>query len=444
VLGILTYRIRTLRVLRSGRARPTIARGEIFIRVYFGMKTAFDSLQIGPLRLRNRFIKSATNEGMARGGVPSRALVEHHRQMAAGGVGMTTVAYCAVAPDGRTFEDQLCLDAATVPGLRQLTEAVHREGGAASAQITHGGAFTFLPRLSRKYPLSASGGFNAAGVISGRLFRTAAREDDLKALAASFVNGARRAREAGFDAVEIHMGHGYLLSQFLSPLYNRRRDAYGGDAAARARFPVEVLQRVLDAVGRDLAVVCKLCVTEGHRRGAPIKDVIVTARALEAAGAHLLVLSGGMNVEAPWAIFGSNMPAAAVETIQNPVVRVASRAMKLWEPKIQFRELYLREHSRQVRAAVRLPLAYLGGAKSLDGVNKVMADGFDAVVMGRALLHDPQLVRHFENGTVRQSGCTACNQCVTSMYSDAGTHCVLNGPADPTLNRLPAAVAAAA
>ena len=403
------------------------------------MPSAFDPLTLGPLRLRNRFIKSATNEGMAKNGVPSKALVEHHRQMAAGGAALTTVAYCAVAPDGRTFEDQVCLDVDSVRHLRVLTDAVHRENGAASAQITHGGAFTFLPALSRRYPLSASGGLNPPGLIAGRMFKTEASAADLAQLADEFVRGARLAREAGFDAVEIHMGHGYLLSQFLSPLYNRRRDAYGGDAARRARYPVEVLQRVLDAIGKDLAVICKLSVTEGHRKGASIADVILTSRMLEAAGAQLLVLSGGMNVEAPWAIFGSNMPAAAVEAVQNPVVKFATRAMRLWEPKIAFRELYLREHSLQVRAAVRMPLAYLGGAKSRAGIDTVMADGFDAVVMGRALIHEPQLVRQFESGAATASGCTACNHCVTSMYSAAGTHCVLRGPADAALNRLPAA-----
>ena len=110
--------------------------------------TPWSPLTLGPLTLRNRFIKSATNEGMAKGGVPSKALVEHHRQMAAGGAAMTTVAYCAIEADGRTFEDQVTLDADSLPHLRVLTDAVHREGAAASAQITHGGAFTFLPTLS--------------------------------------------------------------------------------------------------------------------------------------------------------------------------------------------------------------------------------------------------------------------------------------------------------
>jgi 2,4-dienoyl-CoA reductase-like NADH-dependent reductase (Old Yellow Enzyme family) len=401
--------------------------------------SAFAPVQIGPLRLRNRFVKSATNEGMARGGVPSRMLVAHHRGVAAGGAAMTTVAYCAVSPDGRTFEDQVTLDNASIAHLRALTDAVHVEGAAACAQITHGGAFTFVPELTTKYPLSASGGFNAAGVISGRLFKTAMTLADMDRIAGEFVDAARRAQQAGFDAVEIHMGHGYLLSQFISPKYNRRGDAYGGAAAQRARFPAEVLRRVLDAVGNRLAVTCKICVTEGFKGGATADDAIEVARVLEREGAHLLVLSGGMNVEAPWAIFGSNMPAAAVETIQNPVVKFATRMMRLWEPKVAFRELYFLEHSRRIRAAVKMPLAYLGGAKSLAGVESVLREGFDCVVMGRALIHDPDLVNKFQDGRATVSGCTACNECVAMMYTEGGTRCVLRPAPDAALNHMPAA-----
>ncbi|KML27916.1 flavin oxidoreductase, partial [Burkholderia lata] len=155
--------------------------------------------------------------------------------------------------DGRTFVDQARLDVPMVRQFRALTDAVHRHGAAASAQITHGGCFTFLPSLSTRRPLSASGGFNKVGVMSGRFLKQAMTRDQMSAIADEFAQAARHARDAGFDAVEIHMGHGYLLSQFLSPLYNRRRDAYGGDAARRAAFPAEVLRRVLDAVGRDLA-----------------------------------------------------------------------------------------------------------------------------------------------------------------------------------------------
>jgi 2,4-dienoyl-CoA reductase-like NADH-dependent reductase (Old Yellow Enzyme family) len=399
----------------------------------------FSPLQLGPLRLRNRFIKSATNEGMAKGGVPSRALVKHHADIAAGGAAMTTVAYCAVSADGRTFVDQIHLDDAATSHLRVLTDAVHAHGAAACAQITHGGAFTFLPGLSSRYPLSASGGFNPPGVLSGRLFKTAMAEADMQCVAGEFAAAARRARDAGFDAVEIHMGHGYLLSQFLSPAYNRRRDAYGGAVEARARFPLQVLRRVLDAVGRDLAVTCKIGVTEGFRRGGTACDAAALAQLLEREGAHLLVLSGGMNVEAPWAIFGSPMPPEAAEVVDNRFVRFAARLQRRFDPKIEFRELYFLEHSRQVRAAVRMPLAYLGGVKSLAAARRATAEGFDCVALGRALLHEPRLVAQFRDGTAAESGCTSCNRCVVMMYTPGGTACVLRSPNDLALNTRPAA-----
>ncbi len=385
----------------------------------------FSPIRVGPITLRNRFIKSATNEGMARGGVPSQRLMEHHRRIAAGGAAMTTVAYCAVSADGRTFVDQVTLDEQSLPQLRALTDAVHRHDAAACAQITHGGAFNFLPSLTTKYPHSASGGFNEVGVLVGRLFKTAMTRADMDACVQEFVTAARRAREAGFDAVEIHMGHGYLLSQFLSPKYNRRRDEYGGDAAQRARFPAEVLSRVLNAVGTDLAVTCKISVTEGFKGGATADDAVAVARVLEQAGAHLLVLSGGMNVEAPWAIFGSNMPKTVIGPVQGRFATLVSRLAALTAPKISFHEMYFLEHSRRVRAAVKLPLAYLGGAKSMAGVTQAMAEGFDCVAMGRALIHDPDLVSKFASGAATTSGCTACNECVAMMYSPMGTHCVL-------------------
>jgi len=401
-------------------------------------RSAFSPLTIGPLTLRNRFIKSATNEGMAPGGIPSRALVEHHRAIAAGGAAMTTVAYCAVSADGRTFEDQIHLHRGILPHLRALTDAVHAHGAAACAQITHGGAFTFLKQLSTRYPLSASGGFNAVGVVSGRLLRTQMDAAQMELVTQQFVDGARLAVEAGFDAVELHMGHGYLLSQFLSPGYNKRRDGYGGDAIARARFPAQILRRVLDAVGTRVAVTCKIGVDEGFRKGGTAEDAAAIARVLEREGAHLLVLSGGMNVESPWAIFGSPMPREAVENMQNTVVKLSTRLMRLIEPKVQFKPLYLREHSLKVRSAVSMPLAYLGGAQSMDAVEQIMADGFDAVTMGRALIHDARLVQRFADGSTRVSGCTACNRCVVSMYTPAGTHCVIGPAPDASLNAMPA------
>lgn len=398
----------------------------------------FSPLKIGPLTLRNRFIKSATNEGMAKGGTASKQLVRFHESMAAGGVALTTVAYCAVSRDGRTFIDQVTLDREAVPHLRVLTDAVHRHGGAACAQITHGGCFTFHDELSTRRPLSSSGGFNKVGVMSGRFLKQAMSETDMHRIAGEFAQAALLAREAGFDAVEIHMGHGYLLSQFISPLYNKRRDEWGGSLDKRLRFPSLVLRRVLDAVGRDLAVICKYSVTEGAKGGHTAEDGAAVARILERQGAHMLVLSSGMNVESITTMFGSSFPKENRVTVSNPIIRAAMAIQSFTEPKVDFRELYLLEHSRKVRAAVGMPLAYLGGVKTPSNVHQALAEGFEAVALGRGLIFDPEFVNKLSAGGNGATGCTSCNRCVSMMYTPGGTSCVLGTPGDAQLNAQPA------
>jgi 2,4-dienoyl-CoA reductase-like NADH-dependent reductase (Old Yellow Enzyme family) len=401
---------------------------------------AFTPLRVGPLTLRNRFIKSATNEGSARGGTPSKRLVQFHEAIAAGGVAMSTVAYCAVAPDGRTFADQITLSEESLPHLKVLTAAVHRHGAAAMAQITHGGCFTFLPPRDTRRPLSASGGFNKVGIMSGLWLRQRMSADDMERVCGEFVRAARLARAAGFDAVEIHMGHGYLLSQFLTPFYNRRRDAYGGKLHNRTRYPVMVLRRVLDAVGKELAVACKISVTDGRRGGNTAADGAQIAQTLEREGAHLLVLSAGLNIESITTMFGSSFPRENRTHVGNPIVAAAMFLQQLTEPKnVKFRELYQLENSRQVRAATRMPLAYLGGVKSLANAEAALAEGFDALALGRVLIHQADLVNAFASGAQRESGCTSCNRCVAMMYTPGGTSCVLGEPGDATLNGTPAA-----
>nr|AII72236.1 NADH:flavin oxidoreductase [Pseudomonas putida] len=399
----------------------------------------FSPVTIGPLTLKNRFIKAATNEGMSAGGVPSKQLALLHGNLAGGGVALTTVAYCAVSRDGRTLPNQLILEPASLPHFKALTDAVHARGGLASAQITHGGCFTFIRERSTKRPLSASGGFNKIGMMSGMFLKQAMSESDMQQVVADFAQGARLARDAGFDAVEIHMGHGYLLSQFISPLYNKRRDQYGGSLENRLRFPRRVLRAVLDAVGQELAVICKYSITEGVRAGNSAEDGARIAQMLEAEGAHLLVLSAGMNAESITTMFGSSFPKENRVQQKNPVIALAMAIQRMTDPVVEFRELYLLEHARKVRAAVKMPLAYLGGAQSLNGIEQLMSEGFDLVAMGRALIAEPGYVNKLANGEGRSNLCTACNRCVAMMYTPGGTSCVLGKPGDAALNRVPAA-----
>lgn len=401
----------------------------------------FSPLKVGPITLKNRFIKSATNEGMAKGGIVSHGLANFHANIASGGAAMTTVAYCAVSPDARTFSDQAVLNAASRNDFKALVGGVHKRNAAASAQITHAGCFSFLPRKARKpgRPLSASGGGNKLGIASGRLTKRAMSRTDMEAVTAEFVDAARMARDVGFDAIELHMGHGYLLSQFLSPIYNYRKDAYGGGIQNRLRFPREVLSCVLDAVGKEVAVLVKFSMTDGHPDGYGINEGIEIAKALEMAGAHMLVLSNGLNAESVSSMFGSNLPASVLRPPGNAIERKVMDWMKISGfEKIDFQELYLLEHARQIRKAVSMPLCYLGGVQSLQGSEMVLAEQFDALAMGRALIHNSSLINAFQNGQETHAGCTACNECVAQLHAPAGVYCVLNDQPDKADNLIPA------
>jgi len=401
--------------------------------------TPFDQLHIGPLTLRNRFIKSGANEAMCLDGRPTKALVKHHSDLAAGGVGMTTVAYMAVAKIGRTLPNQIWMRNDVLPDLRVLTDAVHHHGAAISAQITHGGSFV-TGMHARGRLMSASGGFNPAGALKANFLQRAMNENDMQRVCDEFVAAAKIAREGGFDAVEIHMGHGYLLNQFISPLSNKREDQYGGSAENRMIFPARVLSAVKKAVGADIAVLAKINVADGVRSGATVDDAIITAKALENAGADMLVLSGGRNVESTWFMFGSNMNREEISRVLKAqgdwMTALVMKAAASTERKVTFREMYFREYSQQIRAAVNLPLAYLGGVKSLANAQQAVDDGFNGIVLARALIHDPALVNKFRSGEVKESGCTNCNGCVAYIYHPGGTRCVLNPPNDIELNQV--------
>ena len=383
--------------------------------------------QLGPVSLRNRVIKSATFEGATPRGEVSDRLVEFHRAVARGGVGMTTVAYCAVAPEGRVHRHVLVLDEGTAVALRRVTDAVHAEGAAACAQIGHAGLVADARSNGRK-SLAPSRRFSAPakGLVPG------ASRDDLDRVRSDFVRAARNAVEAGFDAVEVHLGHGYLLSSFLSPRLNRRRDDYGGDLTARARFPREVLRAVRDAVGDATAVTTKLNMSDGVDGGLWVDESVEVAAMLQADGTvDAIELTGGSSLENAMYFFRGDVPLAEMLETQPRYVRPGMRliAPKLF-PSYPFEEAFFLPFARQFRAALDLPLIYLGGVNRRETIDLVLgAEGFDFVAMGRALLREPDLIRRWEKGDNREGLCVHCNKCMPTIYT--GTRCVLVDPAPP-------------
>lgn len=389
------------------------------------MRSAFEPLTLGRLSLRNRVIKTATYEGMVVNGLPSEVLLRHHQEIARGGVGMTTVAYCSVSPEGRTFENQMVMQSASVPALRALTDAVHREGAAAMLQLGHCGGFSKNAELGVRGPLGPSSTFNAYGAFKGMPRARAMNEADLSRTQGDFVRAARAAFDAGFDAIELHLGHGYLLSQFLSPHRNHRRDAYGGSLEKRMRFPLEVVRAVREALGPEAPVFVKTNLDDGVKGGLGIDDCVAVCRALEAEGVTAIVLSGGLVSHSALYLLRGERPLKEMVEVETNVLQKAAIALfgPMFVPTTPWTPLFFLELAKEVRAAVKLPLVYLGGATSLEDLSTARNEGFDLVAMGRALLREPDLLLRYQRGEATRATCTPCNACITEMDRPGGVVC---------------------
>lgn len=394
----------------------------------------FSPARLGPIELSSRVIKAATYEGMSPGGVPNDELRRFHTRLARGGVGLTTIAYCAVSARGRTFGNQLMLGPESSARLAELVREIHDAGGKASLQLGHAGFFSKLagPPGDRA-PRGPSFAWNAYGVSAGLPFSKAMREEDIQGVITAFAEAASRAVEIGFDAVEVHLGHGYLLSQFLSPAANRRDDRWGGDAERRRALPLAVLEAVRGAIGRDHALLAKTNLADGFRGGLEIDESIEIARAIEASGhVDLLVPSGGFTSKTPFFLLRGGRPLDKMAAAQPEwLARVSMRWLGgLIIDRYDFEEAFFRPLALQLRAGVSMPVALLGGLVSKREIERAREDGFDFVVLGRALIADPELVVRMRAGELERSRCNACNECVAEMDL-GGVRCVLDGPRSP-------------
>ena len=385
---------------------------------------AFEPAPLGPLTLRNRIIKAATFEGVMPGGTVSDGLIAFHRAMAAGGVAMTTVAYLAVSPEGRTDRHCVLLNDDSVPGLRRLTEAVHAEGAAAAAQIGHAGPVA-NSRSNRAPALSPSGGFTPMG---SRL--RAVTPSDIERITEDYRRAAGRAVEAGFDSIEVHVGHNYLLSAFLSPKLNRRDDQFGGSVENRARFARAVLRSVRDAAGPKTAVTAKLNMADGVDGGLWLDESLEIASLFESDGTlDAIELTGGSSLANPMYLFRGDAPLQEFGATLPTAVRLGFRVLgNRFLRTYPYEEAFFLPFARQFRAALTMPLILLGGITERATVDAALAEGFAFVAMARALLREPDLPARMQAGTATTSLCIHCNKCMPTIYS--GTRCVLVRPGE--------------
>lgn len=380
----------------------------------------FAPVRLGPLQLRNRIIKAATFEGVMRNGAVTDELVEFHRRVAAGGVGMTTVAYCAVSPGGRVQRHTLVMEPDRVKDLQRLTGAVHDEGVAISAQIGHAGLVANT-RSNRTPTLAPSTRFSAPAM--GRV--RAATVEQLDGVVDDYARATRVAADAGFDAVEVHLGHNYLLSSFMSPNLNRRTDRYGGTVERRVAFPRRVLAAVREAAPSHMAVTAKFNMADGVDGGLWLDESLPMAKLIEADG-HLdaLQLTGGSSLLNGMYFFRGDVPMREFRATQPALVGLGLRfyGPKLF-PKYPFEEGFFLPFARQFRDALSMPLVLLGGINQRATIHAAMAEGFELVAMARALLREPDLVNRMQADEDHEGRCVHCNKCLPTIYS--GTRCVL-------------------
>lgn len=378
----------------------------------------FTPYRLGPITLRNRIIRSAAFENMCTANKPSQMLHDYHVSVARGGVGMTTVAYCAVDLSGVSFDGQLYIHDAILPDLKKLTDAVHAEGAKVSIQLGHCGNMTHW-KTCHCMPVSASNGFNLYSPTIHRRLKVS----EIQRLVKQFGAAVDFCRKAGFDCVEIHAGHAYLISQFISPRTNHRHDRYGGCFENRVRFLNEVLDEVMQHAGNDMAVVVKTNMMDDCWRGSDIEEGIRIAKEIAKHKVHGIVLSGGTVSASPMTILRGAMPIKALAHYMPGNMWWLKAALlcgggKMMIPTVPFKELYFMEQAKRFQQEIKdVPLIYVGGVQSGDNCQTIMDEGFELFQIAHVLIKDPDFVKHVQENIHYHAGCGRSNYCVGRMYT---------------------------
>ena len=343
------------------------------------MPDVFDPIKIGGLEVKNRFMRSATWDGTAdETGQVTDASVALYSGLGEGDIGLIVSGYMYVTPLGKAGSGQYGIHTdEMIPGLRRMVEASQRDGGKVAAQIVHAGINSFyLPMQGVECP--------AMSILPH--VKTPHREmpdEEIESIIDDFAAASVRAREAGFDAVQLHGAHGYLMSQIASPLYNRRQDRWGGSAENRRRFHVEVVRRIRKAIGDDFPLMIKFGVIDDREGGVALDEGVETARQMVAAGIDAIEVSAG--------------------------VGQAAMAMRAGDPE----QTPYRERAAAVKRAVDVPVMLVGGIRTLETSRDVVASGdADMVSLCRPFIREPRLVARWQSGEVTPALCISCRKCM--------------------------------
>lgn len=371
------------------------------------MNSLFDSTEINGLVLKNRFVRSATWEGMCEAdGRPTSRLISLYRDLALGNVGLIITGYTFVSPEGKQLPGKMGVhtdDFADI--MKEMTNAVHGAGGKICMQLVHAGGQTDSANAGQQ-PLAPS----AVKIDQYPEMPAEITQDDIARLVSAFAAGAQRAKNWGFDAIQLHGAHGYLINQFLSPLANQRRDEYGGSFTNRCRFLLETYRAVRTAVGSDFPVLIKLNGSDNLEGGLTLDDAVHAAQAVESEGIDAIEISGGT-------------PASGE---QSPVRLKIDSVEK---------EAYNLLQARKIRQAVRCPLMVVGGFRSFEIAEKTIRESADYISMARPFIREPALIKRWQDGDRKPARCISCNGCFKPGLKEGGIYCVVEKKEQEKRNR---------
>lgn len=361
------------------------------------MPKLFEATTINTVTLKNRFVRSATWEGIAKGdGSCSPKLTDLMEKLAQGNIGLIVSGYAFVSREGQAAPFQLGVYSDDLlPGITEMAEAVHKADGRILMQLAHGGLLAD-PQLTGQEPLGPS----VMTTENGPTGREMTKEEIHGAVKA-FRDGAVRAKKAGFDGIQIHAAHGYLLSQFLSPFFNKREDEYGGSIENRARIVLEVVRSVREAVGEKYPVLVKINAEDFLDGGFSVDEMLRVARMLEKSGVDAIELSGGT-------VLG----------------------LFMGKPDISFSRIgdsgvYYEEAAKRYKGEIGIPLMLVGGIRSYEVCQRLVEEGVtDYVSMCRPLIREPDLIKRWESGDTREAECVSDNACFQPGIEGKGVYCI--------------------
>lgn len=384
-----------------------------------------DPIRIGTLEIGNRIVKASMVENMAseHGKVTDR-LIRFYQRQAKGGAGLLITGGAYVQKSGRSVRYLIGVyDDSLIPGLQKLTEAVHELGGKIILQIYHCG------RQSRTDLVDDILAPSPVKAQMSKVVPRAMAEDDIEKTIRAFSDAGKRAKEAGFDGVEVLAGHGYLINQFLSRRTNRRKDQWGGSLENRSRFLFRIIEQIRSVIGKDFPLLVKHNTEDRLKNGLTVEESAWVAERLSDLGVDAIKLSGG-TAESSLNISRGGLPVEEILEEISGWRRLQTRLLiRVMSKKFEFSEAYFLENAKKIKPRINVPVALVGGLRTPAVMDQILKAGdADMIAIGRPLVRDPNLPKKILSGDPSSASCLNCNRCGIAISRDKPLRCYsING-----------------